>query len=731
MNLLDFLSVKATSIVLWLVVLFHGNLIGFRDNRLKVIAALTSASWSTWEPWTGCNTLDAERRTRTRNCVDTKGRIQASSKCVGLARRTRQCESCAHPLLNRRHKPDFSSAFTFSSPNFRRTPSKSAWCSSEKFFPGKDHLEVAFKNFVKFTAVATRGYRDNSQARSGFVTAFKLNFSYNGIQWFSYANKAGESIIKGNVDSVRLRQTKLEPGLVARYIRVYPTDYHSRPCFDLELYGCEYNCGGLVTDEPFRVRAPNALQHTEEPECLWRIESKVATKFLLKFAYFKLVCHDGMLKVFDGDSPFQGAGIHEQFCGETRKISPQMLKGNDLWLHYRSNATTDDVGFQLLAHVISTKTLNSNAGEIKVPSNREHYAHLFRYNWLITNPDNGSIQLTIHNFTSDNLRRVNGRCIGDMLVLFASSSRSSLPSRFCDDSLPIVVTSTGGYLRLKFRAGSDNPKWKLHFSFKNHPSGSSMPQSNPDFPTILYMDGRTEQSPRNHSGNVTQPVVATVHKSDGSESNIPVIISSILAVVIAAVCLVALVHYLRKRKAFLKKHPYDCTTRPMSHFGDEDSTPFINTNVLMWNDSNSRNLDKPKMRNGKSSLPIVTVALRDDGPQRLSIIPPGMITANSEKSLESAVNDENLAGSLGVSDAFTEECLQLLNNNFSSTLHDKAAEKFDGQSKQDIPQEAEGLPDQDELLPEIKITSPEVERTSSEVSFNSPETDGYLSEVSD
>lgn len=739
----DLLRFEATSFALWLIILFHANSIGVRDDQRSVAyAAPTAVSWSTWGTWSACNTLDIGRQTRLRKCVDSKGRT--TSGCVGLARRTRQCESCAYPLLNPRRKPNSPlgspSDATVSSPTFRQTASKTAWCSSTSFSSGAEYLEIAFKNFVRFTAIGTRGYKDN-RGQSGFIKEFKIMFSYDGVQWFPYTNRLGAVVFKRNVDSVELYQNKLESALVARYIRVYPTSYHSRPCLDVELYGCEYNCGGLITDDAAHIKAPSAAEMIEEPNCMWRIESQVAaTKLELKFPYFKLLCRDGVVEILHGGSPFLDAETIEELCGESRTISPFDATGGELWVRYHSNATTNDVGFELQTNTFAIRKLNSSSGEIRVPETEGSYAHIYRYLWLISNPQpNVTIQVTIHHFTSDNKHIVGGKCVGDLLAIHDSETGASLLGRYCDDNLPQIVNSTRGHLRLKFRTKSYKPNWKLRFSYKilgassNTGSYTTVTTSTKPGSTKGSLRARdTEESPTSRL-NDTNPIVEATqldNETETSTSNVPVIISSVLAVVIGIVFLVALVHYLRRRKEFQKKHPYDCSNRPMSHFGDEDSTPFLNTNVLMWSDSNSRSSDKEN-KPKKNALPIVTVALREDGPQRLSIIPPEMLRSNSEKSLE--VKDEDRSSSLAVSDAFTEECMQLLNNNLYSVLHGQSPEKVD--SEMDTQQKAERL-HEDEACPEttspeLKSTSPEVETTSPEVEESSPETDELLPEVSE
>ena len=667
-----FLRVYEVEFIFSLVVFLNVGTFGVRDSSILVEAA----TWGEWGSWTRCNALNYARQTRFRSCLDSRGEAQRSSNCDGHARRTRQCKNCQYPLLT---SSDTTSLYTIvNSPGFQETSDKKAWCTSQS--TGNDYLEIKFTTFVRFTAIGTVGYSTGSD--TGHVSEYKLQYSYNGNDWFMYKSGEKERVFYGGDKS---RRTETLP-LVAQYLRVYPVKYQWRACMNVQLYGCEYNCGGLITNDLIHVRSPNAAKLVEEPNCLWRIELPDAFKLQILFSYLKLLCKDGFLQLADGATPFIGEFLFEEICGPSHTISPLVFRGNQLWLHYRANATTDDIGFRLRVNVYGTATLNSSAGDVRAPEHEHEHKHAIRYTWFINSLPNMTIALTIHQFESNNIILENGECLGDLLVVHNQTGiENLLPERFCNEKLlPKVFTSTSGYLRIKYKAGANKPKWKLHFSYRVSVSGAGDGSRIEREDILRVPSARPENKSR--ADNDTQLEIDAVvkPKTGGGESNVAAIISSILAVVIVLVLLVALLHFLRKRKQFLKKHPYDCSTRPMSHFGEEDSTPFINQNVLMWSDSNPRKNDKEKPK--KNSLPHITVALRDESPQRLSIIPAEALTSTTEVPPESEPDEEKPI-SLVVSDAFTQECLQLLGNSLiiSSDFKNNEECETDAQNEHEDP----------------------------------------------
>lgn len=46
-------------------------------------------------------------------------------------------------------------------------------------------------------------------------------------------------IFEGNSDAYGVKENIIDPPVIARYIRVYPTEAYNRPTLRMELLGCE------------------------------------------------------------------------------------------------------------------------------------------------------------------------------------------------------------------------------------------------------------------------------------------------------------------------------------------------------------------------------------------------------------------------------------------------------------------------------------------------------------
>ena len=672
--------------------------------------------WSSWSSWSACNAHDIARHTRFRKCLDGKGKTLNPTECVGLAKRTRQCKSCSYPLFNQNGQPQTMSKsrdvnLAFSGIDATNT----SWCLSQMSHEDK-YIEISFQNFVQLTGIETRGDSD------GYVKKYKIKYSYDGQTWHSHS----ENEFSGNTDATQIFRNKFQYRLVTRHIRVYPTSYTARACFKVKLYGCEYNCGGLITHDASVIEPPTASRQIEELNCLWRIESESASKLRLTFSYLKLQCEGGVLDVYDGTKPHtldNTENVLEGFCGNSEKGFTQTFEKRALWMYHHTNKTDSNIGFNIQVNSIVLKTLNATSGEIVLP-HRADYSHIYRYNWIITAPkDNDTIEMRLDYFHTNNTRTFGNKCIADVIVINHGNEKP-LIEKYCDTKQPKVFTSYNGYMKIKYKSKTDNPKWRVKFSYQilGYPEKHTTTKNTGSTSTMTgYNHPKWATIPSSKVNDTAATQKKTIPESS---SKVPIIVSSVVACLIAVVCVIALIHYLRRRKEYLKKHPYDCSNRPMSHFGDQDATPFINTNLLMWNDSkNSVKSEKPKnFEKSKKSLPVVEVSLRENEPERLSIIPAEVLKSSSQVSVGVPGNEET--GTLKVSDNFTEECMTLLSNNLSSTLEGDN----DKYNPEDMPEKC----NEDKRygsLPEADRRSPEVDDGQGslpEAEGQSPETDKLL-----
>ena len=666
--------------------------------------AFSQNVWSSWSAWSTCSDENT-RHTRFRTCLDAQnGKTLKPEQCPGLSKRTRQCKRCSFSLLNQNVRDIRYSGI--------HTTKTSALCVSRLSHENKHaeiFVEVTMKNFVQLTRVETRGHSD------GYVERFRIKYSYDGDVWF-YLNE-----FPGNTDALHVQNNTLDSSIVVRHIRIYPTGYSAQACFKVQLYGCPYNCGGMIAQDAPLVTPPIPKQHIEELNCLWRIESRYARKLQLKFSHFKLLCKNGLLEVYDGRlTPNSEENLEEAFCGHSSEVTTHILEGGTMWMHYYSNATTSDIEFKIHVNAFVVRTLNATSAQIVQP--KIGYSSIYRYSWVITAPQNNdTIELVLDYFLSNNTKIFGTKCVADVIIIHYGNEEGTLIERYCKNERK-VIRSTNGFLKIKYKSKTKNPKWKIKFSYEilGYPNPTTTIQQTHGYGNFTKRnEPGTIESPSS-SANDTKSVAAQEKQQEDSSSKVPIIVSSALAALIAIVSIVALIHYIKRRNSHMRKH--DSSNRPISHFGEQDATPFMNSNLFMWNDSkNSENSEKPKnSEKSRKSLPFVKVEIRENEPQRLSIIPSEMLKSSSAVSVGIPGNDE--PGTLKVSDNFTEECMRLLNNNLSSASdgedlgEDFSEEKFEKVGTYGSLPEADRTTQGTEKnsledsLPEAEIQSPETDR---------------------
>lgn len=611
----------------------------FIFTTATVLSCVDSFVWSNWNTWSACGVYDYARQTKYRKCLDKEGKDLNETQCTGISKRTRQCEKCSHSLLNGNFL------------DFKITSSRKKTLVQQMFCLTKDeHVQISFKNFVRLTGLFLK-------QNGGFDGKYELKYSYDEKKWFDYISKDNEIYMNA------VKKSFLSP-IVTRSIRVYTT---ARACFNIDLYGCGYNCGGLFKNDAVKIQSPKASASEEELQCLWRIESELAIKQQFKFPYFKIHCKNSMLEFYDGALPFtpkNDVNLVEAFCGHSGEVSSQTYDGGAIWMYYYSNSTDNTVGFQLEVNSIAVEKKNKTSGSVVFPPSG--YSNVFRYSWIITAPrDNDTIIMTLKYFQSNNSLMITGNCYGDHVIIRNGDGDDAIVGEFCNvKTKNKVYTSTKGLMKIKFKSKSRNPKWRIAFSYqvKGYPLNKiNVNTATPTQKGTMDFSQKHEMSGKPTPLKNETILQESLRKQVADTSNhLPIIVSSVV-VVIAILCIIALVYYFRRRKECQRKHPYDCSNRPISHFGAHDATPFINSNLLMWNDS--KNIDKYK-----KYRPVVEVKLSESEPQRWSIISQDMLKSESKVSIQSCGNEK--CATLVVSDNFTEECMTLLNNNLISTIKD-------------------------------------------------------------
>lgn len=119
-----------------------------------------------------------------------------------------------------------------------------AWCPQEA--SDSQYLQVDLGRLTFLTVVGTQGRYAQSSGNE-FARAYRLNYSRDGLEWRSWKNRQGNTVLEGNTNVFHQVLNDLHPPLITRFVRVLPVPRLSTTvCMRLELYGCVWE-DGLVS----------------------------------------------------------------------------------------------------------------------------------------------------------------------------------------------------------------------------------------------------------------------------------------------------------------------------------------------------------------------------------------------------------------------------------------------------------------------------------------------------
>uniref|UniRef100_A0A8C8RC81 Coagulation factor V n=1 Tax=Pelusios castaneus TaxID=367368 RepID=A0A8C8RC81_9SAUR len=100
-------------------------------------------------------------------------------------------------------------------------------------------IQVDLQRQVLITGIQTQGAKQ--LLKSLYVKKFFVTYSKDKRKWITFrGNSTGEQkLFEGNSDAHGIKENRIDPPIIARYIKVYPTDSYSRPTLRMELLGCE------------------------------------------------------------------------------------------------------------------------------------------------------------------------------------------------------------------------------------------------------------------------------------------------------------------------------------------------------------------------------------------------------------------------------------------------------------------------------------------------------------
>ncbi|CAM4463818.1 unnamed protein product [Lepidochelys kempii] len=100
-------------------------------------------------------------------------------------------------------------------------------------------IQVDLQREALITGIQTQGAKQ--WMKSLYVKEFFMTYSKDKRKWITFIGNStgGQKLFEGNSDAHGIKDNHIDPPIIARYIRVYPTDSYNRPTLRMELLGCE------------------------------------------------------------------------------------------------------------------------------------------------------------------------------------------------------------------------------------------------------------------------------------------------------------------------------------------------------------------------------------------------------------------------------------------------------------------------------------------------------------
>uniref|UniRef100_K7F2H6 Coagulation factor V n=1 Tax=Pelodiscus sinensis TaxID=13735 RepID=K7F2H6_PELSI len=100
-------------------------------------------------------------------------------------------------------------------------------------------IQVDLQRQVLITGIKTQGAKQFP--KSLYVKEFFLTYSKDKRKWITFKGNSTreQKLFEGNSDASGIKDNHIDPPIIARYIRVYPTVSYNRPTLRMELLGCE------------------------------------------------------------------------------------------------------------------------------------------------------------------------------------------------------------------------------------------------------------------------------------------------------------------------------------------------------------------------------------------------------------------------------------------------------------------------------------------------------------
>ncbi|XP_067869413.1 cubilin isoform X2 [Heterodontus francisci] len=218
-----------------------------------------------------------------------------------------------------------------------------------------------------------------------------------------------------------------------------------------------HTCQGVIIAN----RSQGILESTNFPQpypsnqdCSWTIQATAGNTINYTFTAFSLnSCHLVWLKLYDG--PSAQSQLIDTFCGNTLPPSGRS-SGSSLHVAFHSDTSFSGNGFQMrwFQNGCGGELLGPNGG-FSSPGYPNSYPHNRECIWFIQGDSGSSIELTIHEFVME----YHQTCNFDVLEVYGGPDITSVRlAQLCSTrppNNPLVVSSTGNYITVRFKTNSN------------------------------------------------------------------------------------------------------------------------------------------------------------------------------------------------------------------------------------------------------------------------------------
>ncbi|XP_069504454.1 cubilin [Ambystoma mexicanum] len=256
-------------------------------------------------------------------------------------------------------------------------------------------------------------------------------------------------------------------------------------------------CGGLLTDTHGSINSPGYPgNYPPSRDCYWAISTNPGLIITFAFGTLSIEHHDrcasDYLQIRDGllsEDPILGT-----FCS-TGSPPPVQTTGPNAWIHFHSDSTLSDRGFQITYTTSSAGpgcggNHSDSEGVITSPYWPDSYTNSRQCIYTIWQPPNEKINLT---FTTIELESQSGCSWNYIEVRDGATETSPLFAKFCNSTVPASIISSSNKIWVRFRSDTSVTRARFRAIYQTACGGAQSGEGvlrSPHFPSA-YPHGKT------------------------------------------------------------------------------------------------------------------------------------------------------------------------------------------------------------------------------------------------